>query len=429
MIDVTHNADNRRSGHHLVIGVLDVILYELGDDIDLLLLLAENLVIYGDVLCILVGDLCIQGNHLALHEELLDDFSGLDAHLVREILDGDYLRDRDGLDLLLYRLDNLRLDECTLAGLLLVGNLIGSLVGLLCRILVLLTGVPVTLCCLCLLVIEILISEGLSGYRLMCYAVLCRLRSDIDGWCSTCRTSRTEAGTCRTLTRSLLAIAVAEWTAALWTIPASLTITIAERSLLTIAITEGTATLRTIPASLTVTITGGACPLRTITEAAATLWTLCRTCRTLCGRLRLLFLRMLCEGLRGCGCLCSFFRGLPCSLFLCRLPCRLCSRLLGLLTLLDLIELLQRRHTCGSRWQRTTIRAGLPCRLLCLLRLPCALRCRSAELRAQWAIFMICGILRMENNSKLLFLRRISCLRLILTSFPAVHSQIFLVII
>ena len=34
MIDVTHNADDRRSGNHLVIGVLDVILYELGDDID-----------------------------------------------------------------------------------------------------------------------------------------------------------------------------------------------------------------------------------------------------------------------------------------------------------------------------------------------------------------------------------------------------------
>ena len=377
MIDVTHNADNRRSGHHLVIGILDVILYELGDHIDLLLLLAEDLIINSDVLCILVGDLCVQGNHLALHEELLDDFSGLDAHLVCEILDGDHLRNRDGLDLLLYRLHNLRLDERALAGLLLVGNLIGSLVGLLCRILVLLTVVPVTLCCLCLLVIEILISEGLSGYRLMRYAVLCWLRSDIDGWCSTCacRTSRAETGTCRTLTRSLLTIAVAEWTAALRTIPASLTVAIAERSLLTIAVAEGTATLWTIPASLTVTIPEGACSLRTIAEAATTLWTLCRTCRTLCGRLCLLFLRMLCEGLCGSGSLRSFFCCLPCCLFLCGLACSLCSCLLGLLTLLDLIELLQRRHTCSSRWQRTTIRAELPCRLLCLLRLPCALRC------------------------------------------------------
>ena len=265
----------------------------------------------------------------------------------------------------------------------------------------------------------------------MRYAVLSRLRSDIDGWCSTCacRTSRTETGTCRTLTRSLLTIAVAEWTAALRTITASLAVTITERSLLTIAITEGTATLWTITASLTVTVTEGACPLRTITEAAGTLWALCRTCRALCGWLRLRFLRMLCEGLRGCGCLCSFFRRLTCGLFLCCLPCRLCSRLLGLLPLLDLIELLQRCYACGSRWQRTTIRAGLPCRLLCLLQLPCALRCSGTELRAQWAIFMICGILRMENNSKFLFLRRISCLRLILTSFPAVHSQIFLVII
>ena len=197
MIDVTHNADDRRSGDHLVIGVLDVILYELGDDIDLLLLLAEDLIINRDVLCILVGDLCVQGNHLTLHKELLDDFSRLDAHLVRKILDGDHLRNRDGLDLLLYRLHNLRLDERALAGLLLVGDLIGSLVGLLCRILVLLTVVPVPLCCLCLLVIEILISEGLSGHRLMRYAVLSRLRSDIDGWCSTCacRTSRTETGT------------------------------------------------------------------------------------------------------------------------------------------------------------------------------------------------------------------------------------------
>jgi len=91
----------------------------------------------------------------------------------------------------------------------------------------------------------------------MRYAVLSRLRSDIDGWCSTCacRTSRTETGACRTLTRSLLTIAVAEWTAALRTITASLAVTIAERSLLTIAIPEGTATLWTITASLTVTVT------------------------------------------------------------------------------------------------------------------------------------------------------------------------------
>ncbi len=376
MIDVTHNADNRRSGHHLVVGILDVILYELGDDIDLLLLLAENVIIYGDVFCILVGNLCVQGNHLALHEELLDDLCGLDAHLIRQILDGDYLRNRDGLDLLLYRLDNLRLDERALAGLLLVGNLIGSLVGLLCRILVLLTVVPVTLCCLCLLVIEILVSEGLSGHRLMRYAVLCRLRSDIDRRCSTCacRTSRTETGTCRTLPRSLLAIPVAEWTAALRTITASLTITITERSLLTIAIAEAATTLRAITASLAVTITEGTVALWTITEAAATLWTLCRTSRTFCRRLRLLFLRMLCEGLCSRSSLRRFLGRLACSLFLCCLTCSLCSRLLGLLTLLDLVKLLQRSDTCGSRWQRTTVRAGLTCRLLGRL-LSCPLRC------------------------------------------------------
>ena len=118
MIDVTHDADNRRSRDELLIRILDIILYKLGNDIDLLFLLAEDIVIHGDVLSVFIGELCVQGHHLALHKELLNDVGRLHLHLIGEILQRDHFRNRDCLDLFFNRRLYLRLNERALAGLL-----------------------------------------------------------------------------------------------------------------------------------------------------------------------------------------------------------------------------------------------------------------------------------------------------------------------
>ena len=162
MVNVTHYADYRRSGYHILFLVFDIILNKLGDYIYLLFHLAKNIVINCDILGFFIGKLGIESYHLALHKELLDDVGRLLLHLVRKILDGDNLRDCDGLDLFLNRLNNFRLDKCTLSGLLLACcHLIVSLVRLLCSVLVLLTIGTISLGCLSSLIIKILISEVL----------------------------------------------------------------------------------------------------------------------------------------------------------------------------------------------------------------------------------------------------------------------------
>ena len=83
-------------------------------------------------------------------------------HLVRELLDGDRLRKRDGLDRLLHRLHILRPDEGASSRLLaLVLQLIVPLIGLRRAVFILLSVAPVLLGKAGLLGLEALISIAL----------------------------------------------------------------------------------------------------------------------------------------------------------------------------------------------------------------------------------------------------------------------------
>ena len=112
MVNVSHDADNRRSGNHILL-VLLILLQKLLDHIDLDFLLTDDVVFNGDALRFLIGDLLIQRHDLAFHKQLLDDSCSRNLHLVGKVLDGDVVREGDHLDLLLFRLclHRLGLDE------------------------------------------------------------------------------------------------------------------------------------------------------------------------------------------------------------------------------------------------------------------------------------------------------------------------------
>ena len=100
MVNVTHNADNRRSSLQILFLLL-ILLQKLLDHIYLDLLLTDNIIINGNVLSFLVGDLCINSHNLSLQEQLLDDHRRLQLHLIRQILNRKGFRQGDHLDLFL----------------------------------------------------------------------------------------------------------------------------------------------------------------------------------------------------------------------------------------------------------------------------------------------------------------------------------------
>ena len=104
VVDVAHDADHRRSGHHVLFLVLNGILEEFSDDVDGLFLLGNDIKIEGDICRGIVIQILVDGIDLALQEELLDDGSGLHLHGIRQFLERQLLGDRDRLDLRFLRL-------------------------------------------------------------------------------------------------------------------------------------------------------------------------------------------------------------------------------------------------------------------------------------------------------------------------------------
>ena len=58
MVNVTHNADYRRSGNHIFL-ILFILTQQFLDYIDFLLFLAENIILHSDLFCLLVVDLLV----------------------------------------------------------------------------------------------------------------------------------------------------------------------------------------------------------------------------------------------------------------------------------------------------------------------------------------------------------------------------------
>ena len=112
VIDMSHHADNRRTGDKRIFRIL-CILQKLGNQILLFLMLAQNVVIHCDILCFLVCQLLVQRHHFSLQEKLLDQRGWLKLHLVGKIAKCENIRQRDGLDLFfLHGCNRLRFVEC-----------------------------------------------------------------------------------------------------------------------------------------------------------------------------------------------------------------------------------------------------------------------------------------------------------------------------
>ncbi len=108
VIDMTHHADDRRSRDEILL-ILRVLRQKLADDILLLFLLAEDVVLHRDFLCLLIRKLVVHGDHLALHEEFLDQDGRRQLHLLGQLADRDLVRYLDGRYLLFLLLLMLRL--------------------------------------------------------------------------------------------------------------------------------------------------------------------------------------------------------------------------------------------------------------------------------------------------------------------------------
>ena len=100
MVDMAHDADDRRTGNHLGL-VLFFLTEQLFDDVDFLLFFAEDVVSECDFFRFFVRNFTVGRHHLALQEEFLDDLGSLKVHALRQIADGNLLGNRDCLDLLL----------------------------------------------------------------------------------------------------------------------------------------------------------------------------------------------------------------------------------------------------------------------------------------------------------------------------------------
>ena len=94
MVNVTHDADYRRTLLHLAL-VLLVLLKQLFYYVYDFFLLAENIEFQSDTFCGLVIDLLIDRHDLALHEQLLHNDGRYDLHLISQFLDGQNLREHD----------------------------------------------------------------------------------------------------------------------------------------------------------------------------------------------------------------------------------------------------------------------------------------------------------------------------------------------
>ena len=101
VIDVTHHAYDRRSGDKLLLRFI-VFFQQIGNQILLLFLFAENLIFQSNGFRFLIGELLVYRNHLSFQEKLLDDLGSLDLHLLSQFLDCNRFRKNDGADLLFF---------------------------------------------------------------------------------------------------------------------------------------------------------------------------------------------------------------------------------------------------------------------------------------------------------------------------------------
>ena len=98
MVNVTHDADYRRSWNHIVL-ILFILFEEFCDHVYFFLFLGNDIKAKCNLLCLVKVDLLVYGYHDAFHEKFLNDHRWLHLHSVRKLTDGKLLRNGDLLDL------------------------------------------------------------------------------------------------------------------------------------------------------------------------------------------------------------------------------------------------------------------------------------------------------------------------------------------
>ena len=94
VVDMSHDADDRRTGDHLVLILLGFS-EKLADDVFLLLLLRDDLILHRDFCSFLKRKLMIHRDHHALHEKILHKGCRLHLHSLSQLTDRELLRDLD----------------------------------------------------------------------------------------------------------------------------------------------------------------------------------------------------------------------------------------------------------------------------------------------------------------------------------------------
>ena len=125
VIDMTHDADNRRSYCQILLCLI-LFLKEFLNDVYLFFLLTDNLIINCNIFCVLKGNLRVNRHNLPLQEQLLNNCGRLQLHLISQFLDGKGFGNGNHLDLFFHSLLYLlfRLDKAPCFVLILYSRLI-----------------------------------------------------------------------------------------------------------------------------------------------------------------------------------------------------------------------------------------------------------------------------------------------------------------
>ena len=109
VINMSHDADDRRTSDHLILILLSF-REEFTDDVFLLFLLSDDIIFHRDLRCLLKRKLMIYCDHHALHKEILHESCRLHFHSLGQLTNSQFLRDLDlGYDFLFLRSFILRL--------------------------------------------------------------------------------------------------------------------------------------------------------------------------------------------------------------------------------------------------------------------------------------------------------------------------------
>ena len=116
VVYMAHDTDNRRSGDHILFGIL-FFAKQFLNDIDFLFFLAEDVVVKRDLFRLVILHFAVRSHDLTSQEQLLDDLRRIHMHGFSQFSDRELLGNSDRLDLLLDSSFHLFLRADELSGL------------------------------------------------------------------------------------------------------------------------------------------------------------------------------------------------------------------------------------------------------------------------------------------------------------------------